>query len=376
MSAKRRVMLLICQGDLGGGPETVRQLAAYLPTDQFDLSVVCPADSNLMDALAAIPNLKRFGLSFLPILSLRTVRQLAQLIRQEKIEILHTHLLLADIYGFLVTKICPVPRLVSTIQGPNFFWEMERGLRRARWRIYSRWYRWIYRSFDGIAACSGAVKEAVSHRPGIRVPEDKMFVIHNSADLRRIRAHERGGRGSNPSAPPQLITVANFDRFKGHEVLLRALRLLKPEINVQCLWIGEGIERSRLEAQAAAWDLTDRVQFLGARPDVPDLLQTSDFFVFPSLWEPFGIAVLEAMASGTPIIACRAGGIPEIISHGKTGLLVPPGDPEALAHAVRYLLSHPAAAQNLASAAHKAVVAFDAPLMAKRYAAWYQSLVK
>ena len=89
-------MLLICQGHLGGGPETVRQLAAYLPADRFDLSVVCPANSNLMDALAAIPHVKRFGLSFSPMLSLRTVRRLARLIRQEKIEILHTHLLLAD----------------------------------------------------------------------------------------------------------------------------------------------------------------------------------------------------------------------------------------------------------------------------------------
>jgi len=374
MSAKRRVMLLISQGHLGGGPETVRQLAAYLPADQFDLSVVCPPNSPLMQSLATVPHVKRWGLFLPSVLNPMVIHRLAALIRQEKVEILHTHLFLADLYGFLATRVHPVPRLASTIQGPNFFWEMERGLRRVRWRMLSRWYRRIYRSFDGVVACSNAVKEAVSHRPGVRVPEERISVIHNSVDIQRMRA-QGGGNQKNGSPCKKLITVAHFDRFKGHEVLLKALRLVNPETPWQCLLVGDGTERTAIEDAARAWGLDDRVQFLGSRSDVPDLLRQTDIFVLPSLWEPFGIAVLEAMAAGIPVIACRAGGIPEIITDGTTGLLVPPGNPEALAQAIQYLLSHPSVAQGLTSEAQRAVLDFDASLMAKRYAAWYEYLM-
>jgi glycosyltransferase involved in cell wall biosynthesis len=102
--------------------------------------------------------------------------------------------------------------------------------------------------------------------------------------------------------------------------------------------VGDGELRPALEAQALRLGLGAQVHFTGWRDDVPALVALGDLFVLPSLNEPFGRVLIEAMATGKAVVATAAGGVPEIVVHGETGLLVPPGDPGALAAAVRELL--------------------------------------
>jgi glycosyltransferase involved in cell wall biosynthesis len=104
------------------------------------------------------------------------------------------------------------------------------------------------------------------------------------------------------------------------------------------LIVGDGEERATLERQAAALGLDDMVLFVGMRTDVPALLAAADVYVQPSLFEAFPVSVLEAMAVGLPVVATAVGGVPEMVAHGKSGLLVPPARPDALAAAMVQLL--------------------------------------
>jgi glycosyltransferase involved in cell wall biosynthesis len=102
--------------------------------------------------------------------------------------------------------------------------------------------------------------------------------------------------------------------------------------------IGDGPETPRLGALAAELGIGERVQLLGLRDDVAEVLQAADVFVHPAVWgEAFGLTIAEAMAAGLPVVASRVGGIPELVTHGETGLLVPPGDAGALAGALNLL---------------------------------------
>ncbi|MCM8811726.1 MAG: glycosyltransferase family 4 protein [Candidatus Omnitrophica bacterium] len=365
-------MLLISSGALGGGEETVRLLAVYLDKNLFDITVVCPA-SPLSESLQGIPGVACRTAWFPRLPTPKAVSQLTNLIREVRPDILHTHLYHGDLYGWLATRKAHVPRLVSTVQGVNFFWEMERGIRRLRWRLCSLLYRQIYRAFDAVAVCSSAVREQITTRPGIRIPAGKITVIHNSMDPEKLRAAlEKGAATRQNGRSKRIISVANLLPFKGHEVLLEAVNRLRSMLDVECLIVGEGPERKRLETRCRELGIEKRVRFLGSRPDVVNLLHDSDLFVLPSLWEPFGIAIVEAMAAGIPVVAAGGGGIPEIIQDGVNGLLVRPGDPEALAANIRKLLSASSVRTALTKHAKETVQKnFGAPSMAAAYAGWY-----
>ena len=117
--------------------------------------------------------------------------------------------------------------------------------------------------------------------------------------------------------------------------------LIRDEPQLGVVIAGDGALRATLEAQAMALGITAHVCFTGFRHDILALMQGFEIFVFSSYFEGLGTAILDAMALGKPVVATRAGGIPEAVQDGLTGLLVPPRDPQALADAVRYLLGHP-----------------------------------
>jgi glycosyltransferase involved in cell wall biosynthesis len=364
-------MYLLPIGQPGGGPETLRLLARELDRERFDVSVVCP-DSPIMDRLAEIPNVRRFTERFPSIPTPRAVGRLAVLMRSERPDIVHSHLFHGDLYGFLATRFAPVPILVSTVQGVNFFWELERFPRRAKWWLASLLYRAIYRVFAGIATCSSAVKEAMCSRPGVKVRPDLVRVIHNAID-----DAEPGADPPRPvgAATKRIVTVASLEPCKGHDVLLEALRRVAADIPVQCLLVGDGPSRPSLQATVRSLGLGDMVRFLGYQEAVTTIVRECDVFVLPSLLEGFGIAVVEAMALGVPVVASATGGIPEIITDGEDGLLVPPGDSSALAAAIRRLLTDDALREAIVGRARERAKRFTASVMAEQYREWYEELL-
>lgn len=220
---------------------------------------------------------------------------------------------------------------------------------------------------------------AVSHHNAreleklLRWPRRKMDVVRNAIDpapfarprdlaLKRTLAGDRA----------LVLSVGRLDPQKGHRDLLAAATEIPEAVFAIA---GDGPERGELERAAERLGLHERVRFLGARLDIPELLAASDVFVLPSLYEGLPIALLEAMAAGRPVVATKIGGTDEVVSDGISGLLVPPRDPAAIASAVQRLLDDPQLQERLADAGRAAVTqAFSAGDMVRRVTDLYDLL--
>jgi glycosyltransferase involved in cell wall biosynthesis len=160
-------------------------------------------------------------------------------------------------------------------------------------------------------------------------------------------------------------------------VLFRAAAELMPRIpSLHVLIVGDGDLRPSLERLAQTLGIAPRVRFAGFRRDIPAVLQAMDVAVLPSRFEGMGRAVIEAQAAGCPVVASRVGGIPDVIEHERTGLLVPPGDAAALAQAVERLHRDGALRERLRRAAQQAVdERFDAKTMVRQIIDVYDALL-
>lgn len=213
-------------------------------------------------------------------------------------------------------------------------------------------------------------------RPTCLFPSRKIRVIYNGISLGQfdqnpnpaLRATlQRGTRR------PVVLCLARLDkRQKGLRFLVSAAAHV-PE--AQFVFAGEGPERPELEAQAKSLGIEGRVTLLGLRDDVPDLLACCDLLVLPSLSEGFGVAVLEAMAAGKPVVASAIGGVDEVVLDGETGILVPPGDPGALAGAIHRVLADPALARRFGQAGRARAQEFSLEKMVERTASLYEEVL-
>jgi glycosyltransferase involved in cell wall biosynthesis len=212
---------------------------------------------------------------------------------------------------------------------------------------------------DAIVAVCDAVRDVEIEKTG--ASPDKVVTVHNGIDadayalLGERPVDLRGELGILPSA--RLIGwVGRLHPQKGLEVLLRAMACLcEHERDIHLLLVGEGELRQELERRVKALGLAGVVTLAGLREDVPDLLGMVDVFVFPSFWEGFPNAVLEAMAAGRPVVATAVGGTPELVVDGETGFLVPTGDARALVHAIKVLLDDPGLGRQMGKAGHERV---------------------
>ncbi len=174
------------------------------------------------------------------------------------------------------------------------------------------------------------------------VPRARIALIASAVDPARLlpvraRAAVRAAQGAAPDVPV-LLAMSALVRRKGIDVLLVAAAALGARGVRAQLWIaGDGPERGALAAQVRQLGLAEQVRFLGRRDDVGDLLAACDIFVLPSRREGLGVAALEAMAAGRPVVASAVGGLRDAVVDGRTGVLVPPEDPAALAAALERL---------------------------------------
>ncbi len=171
--------------------------------------------------------------------------------------------------------------------------------------------------------------------------------------------------------------MANLNERKGHEYLLQAMAQLVSQYNdIHLLLIGEGDLRKKLEELTAKLKLEENVSFLGYQPNVPALLKDIDLYVHASVLEPLGIAILEAMAAGKCVVATSVGGIPEIITNGQTGFLVPSQDSTKLADAIRNARKDLYQTEKIAKAGRKHVEeSFSIKSIVKKYQELYTSSI-
>ncbi|MFT7484980.1 MAG: glycosyltransferase involved in cell wall biosynthesis [Candidatus Paceibacteria bacterium] len=215
------------------------------------------------------------------------------------------------------------------------------------------------------------------------VPQEKLLLIHDAVDPASLRSTQPASRVREALGVAEgrdvLLVLASLDRRKGIDVLLEALAQLCPKLDPPgpMLWIaGDGPEAEALREQTERLHLTEHVTFLGRRTDAPDLLAACDVFVLPSRREGLGVAALEAMAVGKPVIASNVGGLGQAVAAGKTGLLVEPEDPIALAEALGKLIADTELRKRLAAAGPEHIAQnFLGSLQVQRYLQLFQELI-
>jgi len=295
--------------------------------------------------------------------------------RRAQPDIVHTHLIHADLHGTWAARWANVPAVVTTRHNPDAF--RRRALMRAMNRA-------IWSRVDMGIAVSESLVAYSRETEGARVP---MRVIRHG--IGRVERKDPARVRAQLGLPQDAIVVGmvcRLTRQKGVEYGLRAFCEAAarwagqlaghlahespsggrpPDFAGAVLAIaGDGPERRRLEGIAAECGGRERIRFLGWRADADGVLDALDILMAPSLWEGFGLVVLEAMARGIPVLASRVGSLPELVVDGETGLLVPPADVDALAGALARLLSDASLRAQLGNAAGvRARDAFSLPRM-------------
>ncbi len=353
MRGKPRVLGVIASSVPGGAEAVFATLLDGL-RERFDCYVVCDRIGAMVDRYrASAVDLVATPLDAPTHLGARQV--IADAINRWSIDVVHTHLWNADLLGGLAARRTHRP-IVSTVHGSNFLPYGARGLHLARRRLLSLTYRGVYRMCDAVLAPSQALVHDLATRQGIRVPLDTLRVVPNGLDIDAARARARDGTlpeiVTKRLPAPLVVSVGNMFAIKGQEWLVRAWpAVLASRADAVLVLVGDGESRATIEALATQLGVGRQVIFTGSLANPLGLVARADVFVMPSLSEGLPIALLEAMALERPIVASRVGGIPEVITDGIHGLLVPPANPEALSQAIVQVLADAARAAHLATAA-------------------------
>jgi glycosyltransferase involved in cell wall biosynthesis len=259
------------------------------------------------------------------------VFQLVRIIREQHIDIIHCQRHKPTVYGVLAAWITGKDvKIVTTVHGQNRTRNLGRRL--LNWVLFKRISR--------VTGVSMAVRDDILKTNWISSP-DMVVAVYNGIDPERFsdstltRREARNRLGLADKDDFVFGTVGRLTKVKGQNVLIKAYaRVYEKYPNSWLLLVGEGPLETELRELAAELGIQQHVLFLGYRQDIPEVLRTYDAFVLPSISEGLCLALLEAMASGVPVIASRVGGIPEILNSPDLGMMVSPSSVEELASAM------------------------------------------
>lgn len=346
-AARVRVLHVITSLDRGGAENHLLALLSHLERSRFEAEVAVLAGQGEL-----VPRFREAGIIVHLLdaggrLDLGALRRLVSLLRRGRYDIVHSHLFRADLYAALALKRLggARPRLVSTRHNDDRFFLHP---------LVGVVHYAVSGEQDMIIAISDHVARFTIAR-GVRDARRVRRVYHglpphDPSALERERLRVRATLGV--AAGDWLIgNVGRLAPQKGQRHLVAAMPAVLERVPHAHLAIaGGGDLAGYLGELAAELDVAHRVHVLGARPDVPSLMRAFDVFAMPSIWEGFGIVLLEAMAAARPVVASRVATIPEVVVDGETGLLVPAGDPAALADALATLAQDAGLASRLGRA--------------------------
>jgi len=318
-----RILFLLTSLAYGGAETQVVRLAIWLKLRGWEVAV-----ASLMPPKAYVEDLEAAGI---PVFSLgirrklpdpRPVLRLVQIIRKWRPDIVHSHMVHANLLARIVRFLAPIPVLICSARS------IDEG---------SRFREILYRLTDSLCDLTTQVSHAGLERY-VRVgavPRHKIRYIPNGVDTERFKPNledrlkfrkELGVDGF------VWLAVGRFDPPKDYPSMLQAFaRVVHKHSNTILLIAGDGPLRKTMENLARELGIEKRTKFLGIRRDIPQLMNAADAYVMSSSWEGMPNVLLEASATGLPIVATDVGGNREIVLDGVTGFLVPPRNPEALA---------------------------------------------
>jgi glycosyltransferase involved in cell wall biosynthesis len=298
-------------------------------------------------------------------LDLSAFRPLIRLLRERRVEILHSHKFGSNVWGTAIGRVVRVPVLIAHEQTWSY-----------RGKAHRRLIDFLIgRAASAFVAVSTADRERMISVE--RVPPEKVVVIPNAYIPRpRSPGPDLRAELGIASATPLIGTVAMMRPQKALGVLIQAFAAIAArEEHARLVLGGDGPCRAELEGQVRAAGLADRVHFIGLQEDVGRVLEALDVAAISSEFEGTPLFVLECMAHGAPLVATDVGGIPDLVEDRRTALLVPPGDPDALAGALGSLLADPDARRELSEAARRRSAEFTIDRISERFEELYDSLL-
>lgn len=369
---------------VGGAEQVVLTLMEGIDRKRFH-PVVCTLfsrDTNYPEPLAE--EIRALGIRVEQLAMTRwrdrhTIKQFLRLLDEEQISIVHGHMLPADFWGCLLAKIfrrkktvytrhCILPFSFSTYGLQHYFLN----------KIVA----------DKIIAVSEVVKtHLITHCASL---PQKVIKIYNPVNVNKFHHVDGVGVRKELGISNESVVVGNTSRLdnrKGYNYFLYiAKKITERHTNVQFLVVGDGPEVASIRKYVQEHGLEGKVILCGIRRDIPQILGAMDIFLFPSLWEGFGIALAEAMASGKAIVASNVGPIPELIEDGISGLLPTPRpwlvetdilDVDALVNAVDLLIRDTALRNQMGKAAcERAKTLFNASIFVRQMENMYAELAK
>jgi glycosyltransferase involved in cell wall biosynthesis len=366
----KRILQLITGLERGGAEQLLAYTAPYLDRSRYEYEVAYLFSS--LDAL--VGDLEKAGL---PVHCLQAtggpgwIGRLRQLVRSREIDLVHVHLTRAAVGARLGLRGSSRPRIVYTEHGP--------------WTHYTRDAYWgnvlTYPLNDYVFAVSDHVRESIVYPMPLRfrrVPPVETLYHGFDPTLVDGWEHAEGVREelNIPEGVPLIGTVANFRTQKRHDIFLKAVVLVRRALpDLRVVLVGDGPLEGVTRRLARNLELDGTVIFTGSRKDAPRIAASFDVFVLSSDWEGLSISLLEAMALGKSPVVTRVGGPLEIVEHEKSGLFVPPHDPEELAEAILTLLRDAPLRERLGEAARERASEFDIRRAVHREEELYEELL-
>jgi glycosyltransferase involved in cell wall biosynthesis len=356
------LLFLVTNFDRGGSQKVLSRCAAGLPRVKYAIQVAAlKGRSQAIAGDLALAGIPVHDLGMACKWDIRILARLARFLRREGIQILFTFMFHPTVLGRLVGWLCRVPVRISSER--VMAWE---GCGR---RLLNRWT--IPLATHVVAVSE---KVAVYAAREFRIPRDRLSTIVNGVDLDHFRPVPR----DREAGSPVIGCTARLHGDNDHATLLRAFARVRQRCpSARLLLVGSGPEEPRLRTLADGLGVSDGVCLTGEQADVSPYLREMTLYVQSSLAAGIPNSLLEAMATGLPVVATAVGGTPEVVVDGETGLLVPPGDPMALAAALEALLANPVMATAFGQAGRARVEAhFGEGLMLREVEALLDRLVE
>jgi len=374
---KQTVLLLITKSNFGGAQRYVYDLATNLSPERFTVTVALggngPLVTKLTDAGVRVITITGLIRDVSLRAELKATREIADIIRTEKPDILHVNSSKAGALGALLGRLLRVPRVVFTAHGWAFNEDRS-------WiaRFVLKWVHWCTVL---LTHCTITVSDTVRTQMNWWGVQRKMQTVHLGrqaislyprSDARQQLANLQPALGQY-QADTWLMSIGELHPVKRHiDVIVALASLVTTYPRLRYCIIGEGELRPLLEQQIAKYALTEHVLLLGHLDSAAHYLSAADIFVFPSRSEALGYAAIEAAQAGLPIVASKVGGIPEIVTHDQTGLLIPPENPAMLRAALEQYLSDPMLAARHGQAAQAESTRFSISTMVSQTTTVYQ----
>jgi N-acetyl-alpha-D-glucosaminyl L-malate synthase BshA len=367
---------IVCHPTFGGSGVLATELAAFLAQQGHSVHVISYAMPARLDELQPDLYFHEVQVQDYPLFQyqpyeLALSSMMVQVVQREKLDLLHVHYAIPHAYAaYMARKILEdqgvVIPVVTTLHGTDITLV-------GKHPSYKPAVCFSIEHSSAVTAVSESLRLDTERIFGIR---RRINVIPNFVDLDRYGRCAAGDRSKvAPDGVPILVHVSNFRRVKRIPDVIDVFARVRTQIPVRLVLVGDGPERTRAEEDVQQRGLQDDVRWMGKSTDVERILSMSDVFLLPSESESFGLAALEAMASYVPVVATRAGGLPEVVDHGDSGYLEAVGDTQAMARDVLELLTTPGKREAMGQRARVKAEQFAMAAVGTQYIELYQKLV-